>query len=88
MNKENQSKKTLKELEMAKQAFRERTITLILGGFGLVAALAWNEAIRSLFDTIFKTKGGTIISKFAYAALVTLIVVLVSLQLQKVHKKD
>jgi uncharacterized membrane protein len=87
MDKENKSKKTLKEIEETKRAFQERTITLILGGFGLVAALAWNEAIRSLFETVFKTRG-TIISKFIYAIIVTLMLVIISLQLQKINRKS
>ncbi|OQX71111.1 hypothetical protein B6D52_02665 [Candidatus Parcubacteria bacterium 4484_255] len=65
---------------------QEKTITLILGGFGLVAALAWNEAIKSLFEELFE-KSGTLISKFVYAILVTIIVVIVSMQLKKISKK-
>ena len=80
-------KRTLEELNEAKKAIREKTITLMLGGFGLVAALAWNEAIKSLFDTIFK-KQGSLISKFLYAIFVTVIIVLVSLRLQKLSQTD
>ncbi|MBU3918797.1 hypothetical protein KKC63_02730 [Patescibacteria group bacterium] len=62
-------------------------MTLILGGFALVAALAWNEAIKSLFEQMLKNSG-TLIGKFAYALLVTLIVVIVSMQLQRISKKN
>ncbi|OGZ17685.1 MAG: hypothetical protein A2Z78_00290 [Candidatus Nealsonbacteria bacterium RBG_13_36_15] len=60
--------------------------TLILGGFGLVAALAWNDAIQGLFNSLF-TKGGGLVGKFIYALIVTFIVVIVSLQLRKVSEK-
>ncbi len=44
------------EVGEAKREFREKVITLILGGFGLVTALAWNEAIKTLFETFFPKK--------------------------------
>lgn len=72
-------------IEEVKKEFKEKTITLILGGFGLVAALAWNEAIKTLFETFFPKKS-ELIGKFIYAMLVTIIVVLVSLQLRKISK--
>ena len=58
------AKKLLKtELEETKRVFKERMATLILAGFGLVAALAWNEAIQSVFATYVK-KGNEVIGKF------------------------
>jgi len=80
-------KKAVEEIKKAQQAAQEKTITLILGGFALVAALAWNEAIKSLFEQMLKNSG-TLIGKFAYALLVTLIVVIVSMQLQRISKKN
>jgi hypothetical protein len=74
-------------LNKTKKAFMEKMITLILGGFGLVAALAWNEAIKSLFDVLFKKSNG-IIGKFVYAALITFIVVIVSLRLKKISENS
>jgi len=79
----NKIKNGIKEV---KREFKERTITLILGGFGLVAALAWNEAIKTLFETIFPKKN-ELIGKFIYAAIVTIIVVIISLQLKKISEK-
>jgi len=73
-------------LSEAKKAAKEKMITLILAGFGLVAALAWNDAIQSLFKTIFP-QTQELIGKFVYAVLVTFIVVIMSLQLQKISKK-
>jgi len=73
-------------IKETRQEFKEKTITLILGGFGLVAALAWNEAILSLFETIFK-KSNALIGKFIYAIIITGIVVALSLQLKKVSEK-
>lgn len=76
----------LKEIKETKREFTEKTITLILGGFGLVAALAWNEAIKSLFETLFE-KSNELIGKFIYAIIVTAIVVFVSIRLKKISEK-
>lgn len=78
--------KPLEEIKKTEREFREKTITLILGGFGLVAALAWNEAIKSLFETFFK-KNNELIGKFLYAMIVTVIIVVVSMRLKKIAEK-
>lgn len=74
----------LKETE---REIRQTTITLILGGLGLVAALAWNEAIKSLFET-FLEESNALIGKFIYAAIITIIVAFVSLRLKKIVEKS
>ena len=79
-------KKIKEEIEQTKRALKEKTTTLIIGGFGLVAALAWNEAIKSLFDVYFKESNG-LIGKFIYALMITVIVVIVSIRLGKFPKK-
>lgn len=78
--------KPLKEIGETKREFKEKTITLILGGFGLVAALAWNEAVKSLFETFFE-KSNELIGKFLYAIIVTIIIVIVSMRLKKIAEK-
>ena len=79
-------KKMKNEIKETKREFKEKTITLILGGFGLVAALAWNEAIKTLFETFFP-KESALIGKFIYAIIVTIIVAVVSSQLTKISQK-
>lgn len=79
--------KPLKEIEETKKAAKERMLTLILAGFGLVAALAWNDAIQTLFKVLFPKSEG-VIGKFIYAIIVTIIVVIISLQLKKTFEKN
>ncbi|MBI1961697.1 MAG: hypothetical protein HYS45_03275 [Parcubacteria group bacterium] len=57
----------------------EKIADLSTAGFGLVAALAWNSAIQDLFEkaNVFGSPDGLAV-KFIYAALVTAIVVLVT----------
>ena len=74
------------EIKKINEEIKEKTLTFILGGFGLVAALAWNEAIKTLFETFFP-KENALIGKFIYAIILTIIVVLVSLQFRKISEK-
>ncbi|MCA1729214.1 MAG: DUF5654 family protein [Actinobacteria bacterium] len=47
---------------------------LVTTALGLVAALAWNEAIQQLFTQLLGDAGGALAAKFFYAVLVTLVV--------------
>jgi len=76
----------LKQLKNLQKETREKMITLILAGFGLVAALAWNDAIQTLFNQLFPKSNG-VIGKFVYAVIVTIIVVIISLQLKETSEK-
>jgi hypothetical protein len=68
--------------ETKKQVFLQ-TATLANSAFALVAALAWNEAIKALIDK-YVPAGDALYSKFAYAAILTVIVVLISMRLTKI----
>lgn len=64
----------------------ETTLQLATVAFGLVAALAWNDAIQTLFATVFG-EAADITAKFLYAALVTLIVVFVTIRLGRIKER-
>lgn len=68
--------------ESLKTEVLEKMTNLATAGFGLVAALAWNDAINSLFSVIFP-KSGSIIAQFVYALIITIIVVFVTIKLGK-----
>ena len=59
---------------------------LVTAGFGLVAALAWNEAIKKLFESIFG-KQSNLIAMFGYAVIITVIVVVVTMRIGKITNK-
>lgn len=61
----------------------EQMSGLVTAGLGLVAALAWNEAIKKLFEVIFGAQSN-LIAMFGYAVLVTIIVVILSVRISKV----
>lgn len=61
------------------QAARQRISGYIIAGFGLVAGLAWNEAVKALLEKLFPiASDGDIIGKFAYALIITILLALVS----------
>lgn len=59
---------------------------LATAGFGLVAALAWNDAIQTFINRIFPTGSG-LVSKITYALLVTAIAVSVTYILGKMNQQ-
>lgn len=61
-------------------------IQLATSGFGLVAALAWNNAIQALFKQIFG-EAGNIISLFGYAVVITVVIVFVTTRLAKLAER-
>jgi len=65
-----------------------KLLDLMTAAFGLVAALAWNDAVQTLFRVIFGERSG-LIAKFVYAILVTVLVVLLTRMIsRKATKKD
>ncbi len=60
----------------------EKMTTLVTAGFGFVAGLAWNDAIQSLFKLLFPEQG-SLVAKFVYATIVTVIVVMVTTRLSR-----
>lgn len=62
-------------------------LTLSTSAFGLVAALAWNETIQSFVKQFITPKipGSGLISQLIYALLVTILAVLITYQLSKLH---
>ena len=63
---------------------QHQMIGYIIGAFGLVAGLAWNNAITALIEQIFPFESNTVIAKFMYAIVLTIFVVLLTRYLLKV----
>jgi hypothetical protein len=79
---------TKKEEEKLHVFFVEKVVTLMTGAMGLVAALAWNDAIRKLFERVFGTQGsGDITAMFVYAIIVTTAIVVVTYRLTRIVEK-
>ncbi|NTU66971.1 MAG: hypothetical protein HGB08_03545 [Candidatus Moranbacteria bacterium] len=69
---------------------RERTLGYILTAFGLVAGLAWNDAVKSFIEYVFPADqtGNTLKAKFIYAVIITIVVVVVSAYLSRLSHKN
>lgn len=76
------------KLSKLQQEVRERTLGYIIAAFGLVAGLAWNDAIKALIEYLFPLKENTLSAKIIYAFLITLIVVVCTIYLNHLFKKD
>ena len=64
----------------------DKLAALITAAFGLVAALAWNETIKTIFKVVFGTSE-TIWAMLVYALLVTVIAVIVTIRIAKIAEK-
>ena len=67
-------------------AYLQTMISLASAAFGVVAALAWNAAITTLFKSVFGT-GVELVSLFIYADVVTVIDVLVMVNLARLAER-
>jgi hypothetical protein len=55
----------------------------LLTSFAFIVALAWSSAISTLFDTYFPDKNKSVLSRFVYALILTVMLVMVSIYLNK-----
>ncbi|MFH0928829.1 MAG: DUF5654 family protein [Candidatus Aenigmatarchaeota archaeon] len=71
--------------EMTKftRAFKENFITLIISAMGLVAALSWNDAIKSAIAALFPTESD-VVYKFYVAVSVTIMAVVITYFLSRI----
>jgi uncharacterized membrane protein (DUF106 family) len=70
----------------AKLQFVTTFSALITAAFGLVAALAWNQAIKAAIDEVFGPESG-LIGLFIYAILVTILAVIMIIIIARQTKK-
>jgi isocitrate/isopropylmalate dehydrogenase len=64
----------------------DKIAALITAAFGLVAALAWNGAIRAIFEAVFGS-ADNITAMLIYAVVVTIIAVLVTIWIARAVKR-
>ncbi|KKS84956.1 MAG: hypothetical protein UV59_C0012G0049 [Candidatus Gottesmanbacteria bacterium GW2011_GWA1_43_11] len=71
-------------------AILRQMVTLATSGFGLVAALAWNNVIQDLVNNHIKPylpQGSSLLSLFIYALVVTTLAVFITYNLTKLVKR-
>jgi hypothetical protein len=66
---------------------RSKTFGYISGALGLVAGLAWNDAITNMIEALFPMAKDTVLIKFGYAVIVTVAVVILVMYLERMINK-
>jgi len=64
----------------------QKTFELLTAAFSLIAALAWNDAIQSLFKAIFG-EASSLYAKFLYAILITVVIVVLVQRVSSLTQK-
>jgi len=73
---------------MIRKELRKQMIGYIVGAFGLIAALAWNDAIRGLIEHFYDNPNEGLSAQFTYAVVITGIVVMVTVLLMRWQGED
>lgn len=76
----------MKKNKSLRSEFLKTMTALATAGFGLVAALAWNETIKTLINR-FILSGSTFVSQLIYALFVTALAVIVTYYLGKITQE-
>jgi hypothetical protein len=83
-------KRIKEEIKKYQLAAVKQMLTLATSGFGLVAALAWNELIRTFINDYIRTRisvGSAMVSLTIYAIFVTIFAVIIILQLSRLVER-
>lgn len=74
--------KSIGEIKEKSVAFnrriRDEALGYITTAMGLVAGLAWNDAVKAFIEHFFPVSKNTLLAKFLYAALITVFAVFVA----------
>lgn len=80
--------KVREEIKTVRKEVKDKTIGYIVTALGLVAGLAWNDAVKTFIEYYFPLSGHGIWAKIVYAAVLTVFVALFSLYLVRIAKKE
>ena len=87
MKQKMQEKSGKKKLQIA---IIKQMVTLSTAGFGLIAALAWNNVVQEIVNTYIKpylARDSGIISLIVYAVIITILAVIVTTNLTSLIEK-
>ncbi len=86
MNTQLQNLKT--EKERIQKEIHEKIAGYILAALGLIAGLAWNDAIKSVIEYLFPLSGNPLLAKTLYALILTIIITFVSIYFLRLPDKE
>jgi ABC-type bacteriocin/lantibiotic exporter with double-glycine peptidase domain len=83
MKNNTEEKNTFNTIREARRVIKKRMFGYIAAGLGLVAGLAWNDAIKVIIDQLIPNTSSTIIAKLIYAVVVTILVGIILFYVEK-----
>ncbi len=75
------------ELKRVRDNFKDRVLTIVIASLGLIAALAWDTALKHLFEKILGGEGA-LTEEIAYAIIITVIAAAISVYLGRTFVKN
>ena len=81
-------KESRNAVQHTRNTIRKKMFGYIAAGFGLVAGLAWNDAVKLIIDSFIPDKGNTIVAKVAYAVIITVVVGVVLFYMERSSDED
>jgi len=75
-------------MDKFREELKKRSFGYITTAFGLVAGLAWNEAIKAFIEHFFPLSQSGMIAKFVYAVFITILLVFISVYILQVPEKE
>ena len=75
------------EIYRIRDNFKDRVLTIVIASLGLIAALAWDDALKHLFEKLFGGSG-TLHEELAYAIMITIVAAAISVYLGKYYKRQ
>lgn len=84
-------KKSFWESPMIKnirKEFQKKVASYIAAAFGLVAGLAWNEAVKASIEYLFPLRSNSVVAKFVYAILITFVLIVVTNYILKLDNQE
>ena len=80
--------KKIKKGQRLGKVLIDKITTYLIAAFGLVAGLAWNDAIKSSIEFFIPLQGNRLLMKFGYAILITFIFAILTVYILKLIKKE
>jgi len=80
--------KVKKEKSQIQNTIREKIVGYILVALGLVAALAWNDAVKSAIEYFFPMNKADLWPKFIYAFILTIAIAILAYYISKIFLRE
>lgn len=72
--------------ELSRQV-REKIVGYIVAALGLIAGLAWNDAVKAAIESIFPAQENSLWARFGYAIFISIVIVVISINLLKITQR-